>query len=73
MTQRTRCASQALAPGGQVWKSCIREQGHSEREPHVWLESFDVVGRRPYLLTWYGPRATEPTVSTVAITDSPTG
>jgi hypothetical protein len=63
---RIRCASQALLPGGH-WKTCIREQGHTAREPHVWLESFAAVGRRPILVTWYGPRTTEPMISTVLV------
>lgn len=63
---RGRCVSQALLPSGQ-WKSCIREQGHTEKEPHVWLEAFTVTGGRPILVTWYGPRAAWPTVSYVLV------
>jgi hypothetical protein len=49
------------------WKTCIREDGHTDKEPHVWLESFSAFARRPILVTWYGPRTTEPTISTVLV------
>jgi hypothetical protein len=61
-----RCLSQALLPGGH-WKCCIREAGHTTKEPHAWLESFSVVSRRPILVTWYGARTSTPTVSTVLV------
>lgn len=45
---------------------CIRERRHIEQDPrHVWLESFDVIGRIPVLVTWVGSMSTEPVISSV--------
>ncbi len=60
----TRCDSKAMLPSG-MQKRYIREDGHTDREPHVWLESYTVRGRRPIIATWYEPN--ELTISSVLI------
>jgi hypothetical protein len=71
---RIRCMAKALLPEGRQWKTCIREDGHRER--HVWLEAFDVVGRRPIVVTWHGTRSTVPVIGEVTlrgeVADEPT-
>lgn len=69
-TDRIRCMAQALLSGGQ-WKTCIREVGHPER--HVWLEAYNVVGRRPIVVTWHGTRSTAPMVAEVIVPEVPRG
>jgi hypothetical protein len=66
--REARCPSRALTPGGaNIWKYCIRVDGHPETEPHIWIEAFTVVSRRPIIMTWEGSFSTAPTISTVLI------
>lgn len=74
--EETRCPSRAMTPvigkhPGGMWKHCIRTKGHPDAELHMWVEAFEVVSRRPVLMTWEGPYSRTPTISTVLIGVAP--